>query len=282
MYRGLIAGKRGFCKRQMPQGRRTGPCGRRYLLPGPPLCGILAPYLEVIFGTDMQIGKTRFYDWLLEQQHGELRQLRAKAESEASWKRVKDFPGAWALITADPTLTQDEKNVFVGMAVLAFQSFDSAQPKTKTGWATAFGFGVFLFMALILGILFLAIFEPTVFPSRFGNQTVEPLLSRLSDLETSRGLITFVFTVGVIALALIIVTANVTSSDGEGQRFERSKEILTSLIAILGTILGFYFGKAEPATPVPDGTVQTDAAEVAAADPTEADPEETETAPARP
>lgn len=206
----------------------------------------------------MQIGPSRFHDWLLNQQLEELRPLKEQARNDPDWKNVTRFQDAWALINAYSAKTEDERKSLIGMAVLAFQSFESAQPTQRSGWTTAFGLGVFLFMAMILVILFMAIFEPTLFAGNFSKQTVEPLLSRLADLETSRGLITFVFTVGVIALALIIVTANVTSSDGEGARFERSKEILTSLIAILGTILGFYFGKTDPSPVQAAPVVQTE------------------------
>lgn len=197
----------------------------------------------------MAIGESRFYTWLLTQRHSDLRHLQDYAKSRSDWKKVADFQDAWVLINANDQATDTEKKRLIETTVLAFQSFDAAQPPdyVQSKMPTAFGLGVFFFMGTILAILFLAIFEPTFYPSNFDGQSIEPLLARLANLETSRGLITFVFTVGVIALALIIVTANVMTGDKEGSRFERSKEILTSLIAILGTILGFYFGKADGA-----------------------------------
>lgn len=72
-------------------------------------------------------------------------------------------------------------------------------------------------------------------------------LSSLQNPEIARGLITFlvVFTTVMIAIVLVLYIATGT---GDGQevkdRFGFGKEILTALIGILGTILGFYFGQS--------------------------------------
>jgi hypothetical protein len=70
-------------------------------------------------------------------------------------------------------------------------------------------------------------------------------LRNLASVEFARGLITFLFAVGTIGIALIIifsVFASERSLDESKERFYRGKEILTILIGILGTIVGFYFG----------------------------------------
>ena len=163
----------------------------------------------------------------------------------AKWPKVQSLVQAWNLIDHAPDVTKHDKLELKQEAALAFVDFERNRLTTQSSMGlNAFGLGVFLFMAVTLGILALAIFEPFLLGLANQNgENGEPLLTRLAKVEVARGLITFVFVVGVIALALIIVTANVTANDGEGQRFERSKEILTSLIAIVGTILGYYFGK---------------------------------------
>ena len=202
----------------------------------------------------MTKSKDCFFCWLTENQHIGYDKLRAHAEAN-NWPRVYSLAQAWGLIGDAAALSDNEKADLKQAAALAYVDFERVRSKNNTFLGlNAFGLGVFLFMAATLGILALAIFEPVFMDaSLLGEKSVEPLLTRLADVEAARGLITFVFTVGVIALALIIVTANVTSNDEGGVRFERSKEILTSLIAIMGTILGFYFGKAdtEPVEPVP-------------------------------
>jgi len=70
----------------------------------------------------------------------------------------------------------------------------------------------------------------------------------LTDKETARGLITFlvVFTTVAIALILALYTllSSITVREDLKDRFGYGKEVLTALIGILGTILGFYFASS--------------------------------------
>jgi hypothetical protein len=71
-------------------------------------------------------------------------------------------------------------------------------------------------------------------------------LVSIQNLETARGLITFlvVFTTVIIAITLVLyITTSTLAGDEVKNRFGFGKEILTALIGILGTILGFYFGQ---------------------------------------
>lgn len=63
--------------------------------------------------------------------------------------------------------------------------------------------------------------------------------------DQARGLITFLFsfaTIGIIVLVAISVLW-MEKSEVEG-RFERAKDLITILVGVLGTIIGFYFGTA--------------------------------------
>lgn len=195
---------------------------------------------------------TSFSGWLDARQNAGFRGLHDYAAAQ-DWQLVDRLEDAWQRLDDDPALSDPERLKLQHLAALAFVRFERDRPRpNRLLGISAFGLGVFMFMAAILSILWLAMFEPLF--SR-NAASAPPLLTRLADADAARGLITFVFAIGVIALALIIVTAIVTSDDDDGKRFDRSKEILTTLIAILGTILGFYFGKADigppPDTPPP-------------------------------
>ncbi|MGO8858202.1 MAG: hypothetical protein ACLQO1_21200 [Steroidobacteraceae bacterium] len=71
------------------------------------------------------------------------------------------------------------------------------------------------------------------------------LLHQLSDTATARGLITFLIAVGTVGIALTLTIFVVaTDADDPTKKFTLGKEVLTSLIGVLGTIVGFYFGAA--------------------------------------
>jgi hypothetical protein len=84
----------------------------------------------------------------------------------------------------------------------------------------------------------------------FGVFFNSSFLASLSQPANARGLITFLFALGTIALILIIAIAIFWVDNAEVEnRFGMAKDVLTILIGILGTILGFYFGKQEAVTP---------------------------------
>lgn len=92
-------------------------------------------------------------------------------------------------------------------------------------------------------------------------------LEELGNLEIARGLITFLiaFTTVGIAVILTISTVVIQDSPENDKRFDRGKQVLTVLIGVLGTIVGFYFagsqGTGSASTPaitstvLPNGTV---------------------------
>lgn len=92
-------------------------------------------------------------------------------------------------------------------------------------------YGIFaLLSAIVLGFLMYGIFSNNLLPS-------------ISSTPSARGLITFLIAVVTVTIALILVLATVVSdSPDREKRFSHGKEILTALIGVLGTIVGFYFG----------------------------------------
>lgn len=70
-------------------------------------------------------------------------------------------------------------------------------------------------------------------------------LQRLRNMEYARGLITFVFTLGTITIAIMLTLAVLLRQDPEiEKRFRQGREVLTILIGVVGTIIGFYYGAA--------------------------------------
>jgi hypothetical protein len=70
--------------------------------------------------------------------------------------------------------------------------------------------------------------------------------------DSARVLITFMVAVGTIAIAVLATLTAMVIRDFE-KRFVLAKEILTILVGILGTIIGFYFGTAKSTAPVDRG-----------------------------
>lgn len=71
------------------------------------------------------------------------------------------------------------------------------------------------------------------------------ILVAIASVEVARGLITFLIAFITIVIALILAVTPFTSKEQDyKERFALSKEVLTTLIGVLGTIVGFYFGSA--------------------------------------
>jgi hypothetical protein len=94
-----------------------------------------------------------------------------------------------------------------------------------------------------------SVFWPYVFASP--KSLDKTLLQQLADTETARGLITFLVAVSTVGIALVLIVWVASTEQGVEVVKERSafsKEVMTSLIGILGTITGFYFGATQDQT----------------------------------
>jgi hypothetical protein len=70
------------------------------------------------------------------------------------------------------------------------------------------------------------------------------VLAKMGQVEFARGLITYLFAVVTIGTAVVLVVSALTTEEtpANERRFERGKEILSLLLGVFGTIVGFYFG----------------------------------------
>jgi hypothetical protein len=71
-------------------------------------------------------------------------------------------------------------------------------------------------------------------------------LTKLADKEVARGLITFLIAITTVGVAIILAISTLVLTEGDAgdKRFDRGKQVLSILIGVLGTIVGFYFGSA--------------------------------------
>jgi hypothetical protein len=69
------------------------------------------------------------------------------------------------------------------------------------------------------------------------------LIQELAKFDVARGVITFLIAFSTVSIALVLVISTVVLQDSaeNEKRFDRGKQVLTVLIGVLGTIVGFYF-----------------------------------------
>ena len=79
------------------------------------------------------------------------------------------------------------------------------------------------------------------------DRTEGGFLAQLADEQTARGLITFLIAITTVGIAVILAISTIVlkESPENEKRFDRGKQVLTILIGVLGTIVGFYFGAAQ-------------------------------------
>jgi hypothetical protein len=68
------------------------------------------------------------------------------------------------------------------------------------------------------------------------------LVSKLGETSMARGLITYLFAVTTIGIAIVVVVMGLTGGSEIQERFDRGKEVLALLLGVFGTIVGFYYG----------------------------------------
>jgi hypothetical protein len=104
----------------------------------------------------------------------------------------------------------------------------------EPNWTQYIPTGLFALLGII--ILLLIVYGITEKDQKF--------LTNLANKEVARGLITFLIAIGTagIAIILAISTLVLTEGDAGDKRFDRGKQVLSVLIGVLGTIVGFYFG----------------------------------------
>jgi hypothetical protein len=98
------------------------------------------------------------------------------------------------------------------------------------------------------------------------TQKDQKFLTNLANKEVARGLITFLIAIATVGIAIILAISTLVLTEGDAgdKRFDRGKQVLSVLIGVLGTIVGFYFGAetASPKQPTPTEQTQTSAPKI--------------------
>ena len=95
-----------------------------------------------------------------------------------------------------------------------------------------------VFIALLILIAVFVLIGSAIFGFDKG------VLVSMGRTDYARGLITYLFAVVTIGTAVVLVVSGLTGTESEAhkERFQRGKEILSLLLGVFGTIVGFYFG----------------------------------------
>jgi hypothetical protein len=181
------------------------------------------------------------FDAWLERQPGEDAELadlrQAKTALGPAWPTGSAGWAAYATAIAGGGAAVPDKGKVLGSLERAYGRF---APGAERGgfWATIAGWvSNVYFWSLLLGAAFIFVL--------FSFALDEAMLVELAKVEQARGLITFLFAIATVGIALIIVLATFLST-GSGEdieaRYRMGKDVLALLIGVFGTIIGFYFG----------------------------------------
>lgn len=186
----------------------------------------------------------KFQTWLEERETTDTSELALKEfgrQNATDWFAVNGQLQSYVdLVELNaPATNKSELLVAVGQTHALWQADDgSREPTSRLGRMfrdlNSARMGLLVFGLAITFFLIFVIMSPT-------------LLEDLAKVDFARGLITFFVSVAAIGLFTVFAISLLWHEDFEAMepRFASMKELLTILISILGTILGFYFGSAQ-------------------------------------
>jgi hypothetical protein len=164
--------------------------------------------------------------------------------TDAEWKASDELAALRESIKDDrPKKLDDAKKLQYDAALRALYQRWRQEPLPGGG------FSLEKLMQIVVdnGIgLFLSLFAVAVFISLAYGLSNTTFFGSLSHVDQARGLITFL--VAVCAVAVIMLTAIQIFWGGQStaitfkDRYRAAKDLVTLVVGILGTILGFYFG----------------------------------------
>jgi hypothetical protein len=179
-----------------------------------------------------------FGPWLRARTEPELQELKAFAETQgANWPYESNSLQPYidrvnAALTAGQ-LQQNNATALLAALGQASERWKNLRARERRwSWPTAGGLALFTFGVAAALFVYYGVSNTTFI------QTME-------RTEGARGLITFFFSFTTMAVVLLVVISTFWIDAAEVEaRFSKAKDVLTVLIGVLGTIMGFYFGTA--------------------------------------
>lgn len=184
---------------------------------------------------------TAFAAWLHDNQSNDPALVRLKAFAVANAARwpywsdeAIDYIGA--IRATNPALPPADETALIS-AVVNYYALWKSGLKSQGVWSLLFG-NLGKIVLVIFGIYFAYLLQKGL------------LLETLNNADQVRGMVTFFFVLVTTSVILLVALGIFWLQDDNAVkvRFEAAKDLLTIVIGVLGTIMGFYFGSATTGT----------------------------------
>jgi hypothetical protein len=186
-----------------------------------------------------------FGAWIKASNETESKVLRDFAASKPGWPVDSDDFGTYAEFVVQNETDHDKRSQLLSSLAVEYNKWKS--PALTWFQSLEDNFGL-VFLA-IFGIIVATILIWGIFSS--GSSFIE----LLSKADEARGLITFLFSFTTIALFILVAITTFWMDRVEVEaRFNKAKDLLTIMIRIFGTILGFYYGSLSNVAGAPNPT----------------------------
>lgn len=159
--------------------------------------------------------------------------LRSFANANTAWPYWSDQLADYIAVIRASTAAQPQQDALIATLSQAYADWKADQPKTNASGSWPAG-TLGKFVLVLFGIAFVVLLWRGVFHNTLDNA------------EQVRGMVTFFFVLVTTSVILLIALGIfwIQEDSAVKVRFEAAKDLLTMVIGVLGTIMGFYFGSA--------------------------------------
>jgi hypothetical protein len=174
-----------------------------------------------------------FGAWIKASSKTDTKVLRDFAATKPGWPVDTDDFGKYAEFIVQNETDQANRNELLSSLA---REFNSWRPLARS-WSDVILDNVGLTFLGLFGVIVAGVLVWGIF--WHGSS----FITLIANVDQARGLITFLFSLTTIALFILIaITTFWMEKEDVEARFNKAKDLLTIMIGIFGTILGFYFG----------------------------------------